>query len=123
MQQSHNNIKNAINDLIASTPLQSGQSLYSITQDNSISLTDESGLHTTIWTSNLQHKPDTIDSDFALDLDFNKKLNNLDIPFISQGSILKQSKEDTYTTEQGDEILIRITDASIYLITFASGQY
>lgn len=121
MQDNHLKIKDAINNLIEQSLQPNGRSLYYIIQDNSISLGDESGLYTTIWESTLNNKSD---DEYEQDSILCNKIPNIDIATLCDMHPLKaDGLHIIYTNEPGDTITINISDHSIYLITFASGQY
>ena len=129
MQHNHEQIKNAINELIAKSPKPNGQSFYYILQDTALSLDDESGLFTTIWTSTIQFtQPEDPDLDHIMDLD--TKLTNdiaqFDIAKLCNMAPNPNNREHLnllFTSDSNDTMTLSFSDHCIYLITYASGQY
>jgi hypothetical protein len=85
-----------------------GSSLYNKIHTCKISLGDESGLETHIWEGNF-------DYDNPEDNDLNFKIIHYILPV--NGHCCK------YYDDYGDWVHVQITDASIHLIIFKSGQY
>lgn len=108
MQNLHESIKKKIEKLISKNLKENEQSLYWILQDNQISLGDESGLSTTIWTSTINW----------LDDNEHDKENDLDDNLIDKIQSIKFPE-----TFKGDTITLNISDHHLYLITYYSGQY
>ena len=129
MQDKHEQIKNAINELIAKSPKPNGQSLYYTLQDTALSLNDESGLFTTIWTTTIQTtKPD--DPNYEDIMELETKLNDhiacLDIATLcnmTPDPLNDKQPNQSFHSNSSDIISFNFSDHCIYLITYASGQY